>query len=57
MDNNTIETCAAIFAIAVVAVFGAKFGLTEGLAGTAIAAIAGLAGRGIISTMRGKDEA
>lgn len=48
MDNNTVETCAGIIAIALIATVGPKFGLSEGLAGTAIAAIAGLVGRGIV---------
>jgi hypothetical protein len=56
MDNNTIEKCVAILAIALVATVGPKFGLADGLAGTAIAAIAGLAGQGVVSMFRGKRE-
>lgn len=52
IDNNTAEKCVAIIAIALIATVGPKFGLADGLAGTAIAAIAGLAGQGVMSMLR-----
>ena len=52
MNWDVVETCVAITAIAVVAIFSSKFNLDQALSNTAIAAIAGLAGHGAAGAMR-----
>jgi len=52
MNWDVVETCVAIIAIALVAVFSSKFNLDQSLSNTAIAAIAGLAGHGAAGAMR-----
>lgn len=48
MDHNTIEKCAAILAIALIAVVGILMIKSDTLASMAIGAIAGLAGSGVM---------
>jgi hypothetical protein len=54
MDDNTIEKCVAMLAIAAMATFGPKFGMTDTMFGMAATGIAGMAGTGAVSSLFNK---